>query len=76
MTETTFDYANVILSLADINDSCQQYITRYYPVGKQLTIERVGSEAEKGKMHTFIDACLVWANQENPRMDDLLKITP
>ncbi|WDE08396.1 hypothetical protein SG34_025705 [Thalassomonas viridans] len=76
MTDTTQDYSNVVFSLADINEACQRHITRYYPVGKQLTLGRVGTEVEQVKMHAFIDACLEWANQEAPEMVELYRLTP
>jgi len=76
MTEMTQDYSDAIFSLADINEACQRHITRFYPVGKQLTVERIGSDSDKATMHAFIDACLQWANLEVPAMDDLYQIMP
>ena len=76
MHEIKMDYAALIPSLAEVNEKCQMHITRYYPLGKQLTIARVGSESDQLKMYNFIDACLFWANQEKPKIDDLLVIRP
>lgn len=76
MEHEEFDYSNDILSAKDINERCEAYITQYYTVGKQLTIERVGTAEEKAQMHTFIDACLTWANTEHPKPKDLYSIAP
>ncbi|WP_347361811.1 hypothetical protein [Vibrio vulnificus] len=76
MLDKEFDYSNDLLSQKDVNERCEQHITQYYTVGKQLTVERVGTEDEKVTMHTFIDACRAWANSEHPKPKDLYKITP
>ncbi|MEC6831237.1 hypothetical protein VXS06_05585 [Photobacterium toruni] len=73
---TQFDYSNDILSLKDINERCEQYIIKYYTVGKQLTVERAGTESDRMIMHTFIDACRAWANSKEPKPKDLYLITP
>lgn len=76
MENQTIDYSNDILSLKDINERCEAYVIKYFTVGKQLTVERVGSDLEKELMHGFIDACRAWANSEHPKLKDLYVINP
>ncbi|ABU70959.1 hypothetical protein [Vibrio campbellii] len=76
MEHEEFDYSNDVLSLKDINERCEEHITYFYPIGKQLTIERVGTEEEKNLMYSFIDACRAWANSEHPKAKDLSVIKP
>ncbi|PSW31689.1 hypothetical protein C9J21_15290 [Photobacterium phosphoreum] len=76
MQDKIFDYSNDILSSIEVNERCEAYITKYYALGKQLTIERVGPEDVKIQMHTFIDACRAWANSKEPKPKDLYLITP
>lgn len=40
----------------------QRQIFKYYPDWKQLDVLRRGTDAEKAKMDTFIDACRDWSN--------------
>jgi len=40
----------------------QRQIFKYYPDWRQLDILRRGTDAEKAKMDTFIDACRDWSN--------------
>ena len=76
MEHEEFDYSNDVLSLKDINDRCESHITTYYPIGKQLTIDRLGTNEEKTRMYTFIDACRAWANSEHPKLKELYVIEP
>ncbi|USD30872.1 hypothetical protein J8Z24_18090 [Pseudoalteromonas sp. SCSIO 43201] len=76
MVNEIIDYSNVILSQRDVNERCERHITHYYTVGKQLTVERIGTDEEKSKMHAFIDACRAWANSERPKVEDLYQILP
>ena len=41
-------------------------ITSVYPEYKQLNILRNGTDAEKTKMQTYIDAVRAWANSSSP----------
>jgi hypothetical protein len=43
----------------------QRHILKYYPDWKQLDILRRGTDAEKAKMDTFIDACRDWSNDDS-----------
>lgn len=76
MGNQDFDYSNDILSLKDINEYCESYITSHYPVGKQLTVQRLESDIDKTVMYDFIDACREWANSENPKPKNLYEIKP
>ncbi|SKA52650.1 hypothetical protein [Photobacterium toruni] len=76
MENELFDYSNDILSSVEVNERCEAYITKYYAVGKQLTIERVGPEDTKTQMHAFIDACRAWANSDTPKPKDLYSLSP
>ncbi|MBJ7536633.1 hypothetical protein [Marinomonas transparens] len=76
MKENVFDYSNDVLSQKEVNECCQAHISSYFTVGKQLTVERVGSDSEKALMHGFIDACRAWANSEHPKPKDLYTIKP
>lgn len=71
-----YDYSNDIIGLVEINERCEQHIYSHYKIGKQLTLERSGSEDEKQRMHAFIDACRAWANSPLPKKNDLYDITP
>lgn len=70
------NYENTLLSHATVNEKCTQYISKFYPIGKQLTLSRTGDAEDLNKMHTFIDACVAWANSANPQLKDLLTIKP
>lgn len=74
MNDKNIDYSNDRLSTVDVNEQCEAKITGTYSFGKQLTVERIGSEAEKAKMYKFIDTCRTWANSEHPKVDALLLI--
>jgi hypothetical protein len=43
----------------------QRQIFKYYPDWRQLDILRRGTDAEKAKMDTFIDACRDWSNDDS-----------
>lgn len=74
--EEVIDYSNDVLSVVDVNNRCELHITEFYSVGKQLTVERVGTDNEKATMHNFIDACRAWANSEHSKPKDLYLIKP
>ena len=76
MHNEEFDYSNDVFSTKDINERCEIHITQYYTVGKQLTVERLGSNEEKSKMYTFIDTCRAWANSAHPKPKELYGIKP
>lgn len=76
MSVEIIDYSDDILSQKDVNEHCEAHITKHYTVGKQLTVERVGTESEKSSMHGFIDACREWANSEHPKPKNLYVIKP
>jgi len=76
MEDDNFDYSNDILSGKDVNERCEKHITSYYTTGKQLTVERVGSDVEKVSMYQFIDACRAWANSAHPKPRELYVIKP
>lgn len=76
MEHEEFDYSNDVLSQKDVNERCEEHITKYYTVGKQLTVDRVGSEPEKASMFGFIDACRAWANSEHPKPKELQALLP
>lgn len=46
----------------DRRDVARRQILKFYPEWKQLNIMRSGSQEEKDKMFTFIDACRNWSN--------------
>ncbi|WP_199154419.1 hypothetical protein [Chromobacterium sp. ASV23] len=56
--------------------SCESHIERYYPIWQQLNILRAGTDADKSKMGTFIDACRAWSNGPNPDQNLLQTIKP
>ncbi|WP_018691536.1 hypothetical protein [Algicola sagamiensis] len=58
------------------NGIAYHYITRYYEIWRQLTIDRVGSNAEKTKMFTFIDKVRDWTESDNPTQEQLHAIQP
>ncbi|ABU72953.1 hypothetical protein [Vibrio campbellii] len=70
------DYTNDIISLAEVNERCEKYIISNYSIGKQLTLERTGTDEQKLIMHAFIDACRAWANSEHPKVHELYEIQP
>ncbi|WP_373960361.1 hypothetical protein [Vibrio gigantis] len=76
METELLDYSNVIISLAEINERCEKHIISNYSIGKQLTLERTGTDEQKLIMHTFIDACRAWANSEHPKVHELYDIQP
>ena len=49
----------------DRRDLAQRQIFKYYPDWKQLDVLRRGTDAEKAKMDTFIDACRDWSNDNS-----------
>ena len=58
------------------NGIAYNYITRYYEIWRQLTIDRVGSSAQKTKMFTFIDKVRDWTESDNPTQEQLHAIQP
>ncbi len=76
MKNEIFDYSNDQLSIVDVNARCETHITAKYSVGKQLTVGRTGTAAEKTTMHNFIDECRAWANSEHPKPKVLALIKP
>ncbi|MEZ8657033.1 hypothetical protein [Vibrio splendidus] len=76
METELLDYSNDIISLAEVNERCEKHIISNYSIGKQLTLERTGTDEKKLQMHTFIDACRTWANSEHPKVHELYEIQP
>lgn len=70
------DYTNDLLSLKDINERCEAHIIASFTIGKQMTVDRIGSEEEKAAMYDFIDRCRSWANSESPKVSDLYELQP
>lgn len=66
------DYTNDIISLAEVNERCEKYIISNYSIGKQLTLERTGTDEQKLIMHAF----RAWANSEHPKVHELYEIQP
>lgn len=64
----------------DINDKnvrircSEQHIKKYYPLTKQITILRKGSDSDVKEMNVFIDRCEDWVNSTK-KLSDLHKIT-
>ncbi|MEM5550081.1 hypothetical protein WNY63_04980 [Pseudoalteromonas neustonica] len=70
------NYSNDIMSKNHINELCTKHIASFYTIGKQLTIERTGTENEKLVMYRFIDRCIEWSNNDHPIQADLYLIKP
>ena len=62
----------------DTDSMAGEKILKEYPEWKQLNVIRDGSDADKAKMQTFIEAVRTWANSSNPDPWDgtLDSITP
>ncbi|MEZ9857331.1 hypothetical protein AB4381_02475 [Vibrio splendidus] len=76
MEEEMIDYSNDLMSLFEVNERCEKHIISNYSIGKQLTLERTGTDEEKMKMHMFIDVCRAWANSEHPKVNELYELQP
>lgn len=61
---------------ANARELCDHHIRAHYPIYKQVNLLRSGTEAEKDKMDTFINACRDWSNGENPDPAALEAIQP
>lgn len=71
-----FESAAAILQAEHWRNLAKARIEAIYPVYRQLNLLRAGTDEEKAKMSTFIDACRTWSNGESPDPAALEAIQP
>ena len=55
---------------------CEQHIKKYYPLTKQVSLLRKGSDSDVQKMNAFIERCEDWLNSRKQELSALHSITP
>lgn len=72
--KATIDELKAKAKLEIINKQAFVHIDATYPQWKQANITRIGTNAQKTTMTTFIDAVRAWANGDDPQQSDLMAI--
>jgi hypothetical protein len=78
--EEVYEIRELVYEFEDyeISEYATNHIYKYYPIWKQVNIDRSGSDEEKNKMVDFINRVKEWTNSENPQLldDSLTNILP